>query len=215
MCAVSLTPPMLIAYWLLAFAPTYGVPRGLVFAVVLAPAYVLFALCLMIVSPVASRLLRWRTPADAEMVIAEMGWPLLRWVRYGASLHLARLVAGTLFRGTPLWTLHLRLNGARLGRRVFINSLSVSDYNLLECGDDVVVGGGVHMSGHTVEFGIVKTAAVRIGSNVTIGLGSVVEIGVEIESNVQVGALSFVPKYARLEGGHVYAGAPVQPLHPH
>jgi hypothetical protein len=39
----------------------------------------------------------------------------------------------------------------------------VSDYNLLECGDDVVIGGGVHLSGHTVEAGIVKTARIRLG----------------------------------------------------
>jgi acetyltransferase-like isoleucine patch superfamily enzyme len=146
------------------------------------------------------------------MRIADMDWALLRWVRYGASIHLARVIAGSWFRGTPLWTGHLRLNGARLGRRVYVNSLSVSDYNLIECGDDVVIGGSVHLAGHTVEAGVVKTARVRLGSNVTIGLGSVIEIGVEIGSHAQVGALSFVPKYTKLKGGVVYAGAPAVPL---
>jgi acetyltransferase-like isoleucine patch superfamily enzyme len=136
----------------------------------------------------------------------------MRWARYGASIHLVRIVAGTLFRGTPLWTGHLRLSGARLGKRVYINSLSVSDYNLIECGDDVVIGGAVHLSGHTVEAGVLKTARVRLGDNVTIGLGSVIEIGVEIGSDAQVGALSFVPKYTKLKGGMVYAGAPAMPL---
>ena len=70
--------------------------------------------------------------------------------------------AGTLFRGTPLWTSHLRLSGARLGKRVYVNTLSISDYNSLECGDDVVIGGAVHQSGHTVEAGVVKTARVRL-----------------------------------------------------
>ena len=95
---------------------------------------------------------------------------------------------------------------------MYVNSLSVSDYNLIECGDDVVIGGAVHLAGHTVEAGVVKTARVRLGNNVTIGLGSVVEIGVEIGSNSQVGALSFVPKYTKLEGGVVYVGAPAKPL---
>ena len=35
----------------------------------------------------------------------------------------------------------------------------------------------------------------------TIGLGSFIEIGVEIRDGCQVGALSFVPKPNRLEGG--------------
>ena len=88
----------------------------------------------------------------------------------------------------------------------------MSDYNLIECGNDVVIGGAVHLSGHTVEAGVVKTARVRLGNNVTIGLGSVIEIGAEIGSDSQVGALSFVPKYATLKCGVVYAGAPVIPL---
>jgi hypothetical protein len=40
----------------------------------------------------------------------------------------------------------------------------VSDYNLIECGDDVVIGGAVHLSGHTVEAGVVKTARIRLGN---------------------------------------------------
>jgi acetyltransferase-like isoleucine patch superfamily enzyme len=166
----------------------------------------------MIISPLAMRGLRWRTPLDMEMRIADMDWALMRWVRYGASIHLVRIVAGTWVRGTPLWTSHLRLSGARLGKRVYVNSLSVSDYNLIECGNDVVIGADVHLAGHTVEAGVVKTARVRLGNNVTIGLGSVIEIGVEVGSDAQVGAMSFVPKHTKLMGGVVYAGVPVMPL---
>ena len=95
---------------------------------------------------------------------------------------------------------------------MYVNSLSVSDYNLIECGDDVVIGGAVRLSGHTVEAGVVKTAPVKLGDNVTIGLGSVIEIGAEIGSDCQIGALSFVPKHARLPGAVVYGGVPAVPL---
>jgi acetyltransferase-like isoleucine patch superfamily enzyme len=212
-CGVSAAPVVLVWQWLLpVVAGSSPVARWALVSVSIAPSYVLFAVCLMIVSPLALRLLRWQTPPDAEMRITDIDWPLLSWVRYGASLHLVRVIAGTLLRGTPLWTAHLRLSGARLGKRVYVNSLSVSDYNLIECGDDVVIGGGVHLSGHTVEAGLVKTARVRLGNNVTIGLGSVIEIGVEIGSDSQIGALSFVPKHTKLEGGIVYVGTPAKPL---
>src|SRR5205807_9718685 len=125
----------------------------------------------------------------------------------------ARLLAGTFIRASPIWTVHLRLNGTRLGKQVYVNSLAVSDYNLLECGDDVVIGGAVQLSGHTVEQGVVKTARVRLGDRVTVGLGSVIEIGVEIGSNCQIGALSFVPKDAKLRGGAVYVGIPARRMH--
>jgi acetyltransferase-like isoleucine patch superfamily enzyme len=211
-CGVSAAPVVLIWYGLVSATASAPIARLALFSVAIAPSYVLFALCVMTVSPLTLRLLRWHTPPDAEMRIADIDWALLRWVRFGASIHLVRVIAGTLFRGTPLWTSHLRLSGARLGKRVYVNSLSISDYNLIECGDDVVIGGAVHLSGHTVEAGIVKTAHVRLGNNVTIGLGSVIEIGVEIGSDSQVGALSFVPKYTKLKGGVVYAGTPAMPI---
>jgi acetyltransferase-like isoleucine patch superfamily enzyme len=104
------------------------------------------------------------------------------------------------------------MNGARIGRRVFINTLSIADHNLLDIGDDVVIGADVHISGHTVEDGVLKTAAVRLGSHVTIGLGAVIEIDVDIEPHCQIGALTFVPKHSRLESHTVYVGIPARPL---
>ena len=119
------------------------------------------------------------------------------------------LLAGILFRGSPVWTVYLRLNGARLGRRVYVNTLSISDHNLLEFGDDVVIGGDVHISGHSVEGGMLKTAPVRLGRGVTVGLGSVINIGVDAGADCQVGALSLVPEHTRLDSGGVYVGVPV------
>jgi len=125
------------------------------------------------------------------------------------ATHIVRMLAGTLFRGSPVWTAYLRLNGARIGRRVYVNTLFISDHNLLELGDDVVIGADVHLSGHTVEGGVVKTARVRLGPNVTVGLGTVVGIDVDIGPNCQIGAMSLVPKHVTLEPDAVYAGVPV------
>lgn len=211
-CAIAAAPAVLIAIELLRYSSENLLARVALISLPIVPLYMLFALCLMIVSPLAMRMFGWETPDNVATPLANLDWPLLRWVRYGASIHLVRIVAGSVFRGTPLWTMHLRLGGARLGKRVYVNSLSVSDYNLIECGDDVVIGGGVHLSGHTVENGLLKTARVRLGNGVTIGLESVIEIGVDIGAGAQVGALSFVPKYATLAGGRVYAGTPAMPI---
>jgi acetyltransferase-like isoleucine patch superfamily enzyme len=211
-CGLAALPSTLISFRLTSLAAADSVVRLMIVSAGVVPLYVLFALCLLVVSPVVLRIVRWHTPPDEAMRIADLEWNLLRWVRYGASLHVARVLAGTLFRGTPIWTAHLRLGGARLGKRVYVNTLAVSDYNLLDFGDDVVIGDAVHVSGHTVEAGVVKTAQVRLGRNVTIGLCSVIEIGVDIGAGAQVGALSFVPKYTRLPGGVVYVGTPAMPV---
>ena len=210
-CGAALFPVLYL--WSKLSESTPGLSaRLLVLSLAVAPGYVLFSLLLMAVSGLAVRVLRWGTPPGLETRIADIEWPLLHWARYMTAIHLVRLVAGALFRGSPIWTAYMRLAGARFGRRVYVNSLALTDYNLLEFGDDVVIGDGVHLSGHTVERGVLKTAPVRLGRQVTIGVGSVVDIGVEAGDGCQVGALSLVPKGARLEAGATYAGIPAQRL---
>jgi len=207
---LAASPAVIYWSWLIDHGPANRPLRLLLVSASLAPSYLLFAIALIGLSALANRLTGWRSAPDREWAIADLEWGLLDWARSVAALHLVRLCAGSLFRGSPLWTAHLRLNGARMGRRVYVNSLMLSDPNLLDFGDDVVIGADVHLSGHTVEGGIVKTGAVRLGSRVTIGLGAVVGIGVDIGSDCQVGALSLVPKHTRLEANAVYAGIPVK-----
>jgi len=210
---LAILPAGLLLAWLAS--ATEGPGRVALLAMAAGPAYLAFAICFMVLSALAMRALGWRTPAAAEMRIADMAWPLLDWARYVVSTHLVRLLAGALLRATPLWTMYLRLNGARVGRRVFVNSLRVTDHNLLELGDGVVIGSGVQLSGHTVERGVVKTGAVRLGRNVTIGVSSVVSIDVEIGAETQVGALTFIPKHQRLAPAATYAGIPAQRIDLH
>lgn len=212
-CATAALPVVLAWRWMLD-RPQGPALRVALIAVFAMPSYVAFALALIVVAPLANRLTGAYSPAGVELRIADFEWPLLRWARYLVATHIVRVLAGTLFRGSPIWTFYLRLDGARTGRGVFVNSLSLSDHNLLEFGDDVVIGADVHLSGHTVEGGRLKTAPVRLGSHVTVGLGTVVGIGVVVGDRCEIGALSLVPKHSTLEPDTVYAGVPVHPLTP-
>ena len=209
---LSVLPATLFWEWTFRWSLPAGWIRIVLLSMSLVPAYLLFVVGLMTLTAVALRLVGWRTAPNVELRIVDLEWPLLDWGRYAMATHVVRVFAGTLLRATPLWTFYLRLNGARLGRHVFVNSVTLSDHNLIECGDDVVIGAGVYLSGHTVERGVVKTAPVRLGAGVTIGVGSVIGIGVEIGARTQVGALSVVPKHRTLEPDAVYGGVPVRRL---
>ena len=209
-CGVALCPSVLAWDVVIRSTSPASWSRVFAFSMLLAPSYILFALCLMPLSALAMRVVGARTPPNVELRIADMSWPLMTWAQYMAANHVVRVVAGTLFRGSPVWTAYLRMNGARIGRRVFVNTLSISDHNLLEFGDDVIIGADVHISGHTVEDGMLKTAGVRLASNVTIGLGSAIDIGVEAGAHCQVGALSLVPKHTKLDANAIYVGIPVR-----
>jgi len=209
---LSVLPAALFWEWTFRWSLPANWIRIVLLSMSLVPSYLLFAVSLMGLSALAMRVLGWRTPANAEMRIVDLEWPVLRWARYAMTTHIVRVFVGTLLRATPLWTLYMRLNGAHLGRNVFVNSVTLSDHNLITCGDDVVIGAGVCLSGHTVERGFVKTAPVRLGQGVTIGVGSVIGIGVVIGARTQVGALSVVPKHHTLEPDASYGGVPVRRL---
>ena len=156
-CGLASLPVVFLWSQLARSAPADAGLRLVVISLAIAPSYVLFGLLLMLCSALAVRALRWHTPAGLTARVADMGCPLLHWIRGMVVAHIVRLVAGAVFRGSPVWTAYLRLSGARLGRRVYVNSLAVTDYNLLDFGDDVVIGEDVHLSGHTVEHGVLKT----------------------------------------------------------
>lgn len=206
-------PAFLFWTWALSWAtPPWPLVRPLILAMSLVPAYLVFATTLVLLSAASTRLFGWRTAPGSAWRLADLEWGLLNWSRYMISTHVVRVLVGTFFRSSPLWTWYLKLNGAQIGRSVYINSLSISDHNMLVMGDGVVIGESVHMSGHTVEGGVVKTGYVRLGRGVTVGLGSMVGIGVEAGDRCQIGALSVVPKNTRLDGGAIYAGVPVRKI---
>lgn len=188
--------------------------QTLVLSMSAVPAYLVFSVVLMVASAAAMRILGWRPIPDAEMSIAELGWPLCNWARYQIAGHIVGFLTGGLLRSTPVWSMYVRLNGARIGRRVWINSVGVTDHCLLDLGDDVVIGAGVHMSGHTVEHGVVKTAPVRIGAGSTVGVNAHVEIGADIGPGCQIGSLAMVPKYSVLRGPGVFVGVPARRVDP-
>jgi acetyltransferase-like isoleucine patch superfamily enzyme len=204
-------PAFLFWTWALSWAtPPWPLVRPLILAMSLVPVYLVFAVTLIVLSAGSTRLFGWRTAHDGAWRLADLDWPLLDWSRYMISTHVVRVLVGTFFRSSPLWTWYMKLNGAAIGSGVYINSLSISDHNMLEFGDGVVIGESVHLSGHTVEGGIVKTGRVRLGAGVTVGLGSMVGIGVEAGERCQIGALSVVPKHTILEAGAIYAGVPAR-----
>lgn len=210
---LSVLPAFLFWTWTLSWArPPWPLVRVVIVAVTLAPAYLVFAVALIVLSAASTALFGWRTRPDGAWRLADLEWPLLDWSRYMISTHVVRVLVGTFFRSSPIWTWYMKLNGARIGSGVYINSLSISDHNLLEFGDGVVIGESVHLSGHTVEGGVVKTGRVRLGRGVTVGLGSMIGIGVEAGDGCQIGALSVVPKYTKLDRGAIYAGVPVRKI---
>ncbi len=207
-------PTVLFFQWHLGFDLGPRPLRLFLLAAALVPAYIIFALLFMLLSAEAARLLGWRPPQSAELAIAELPIGLRDWARYAIMSHLVHVLVGVMFRSTPVWVWYMRRNGATIGKHVWINSLQVGDDCLLDFGDEVVIGAGVHLSAHTVEDGVLRLAPVRLGRGTTVGVGSHVGIGVTTGERTQIGSMSVVPKHAVLEGHRTYVGIPARPIGP-
>jgi hypothetical protein len=97
-CGLSALPAVILWSWLgTVLASSSRLLQVILLSVALVPSYIIFALALLFISPVAMRLMGWRTPANAEMRIADLDRPLLSFVRFAAANHFVRVLAGTFF----------------------------------------------------------------------------------------------------------------------
>ena len=81
-CGLAFLPVVFLWSYLARWAPAQTVPKLVAIAFAIVPSYVLFGLLLMPVSALAVRTLGWRTPTGLEVRIADVDWPLLRWVAW-------------------------------------------------------------------------------------------------------------------------------------
>jgi non-ribosomal peptide synthetase-like protein len=205
---LALWPAVALWSWAEGMLPPSGMIRPLGLGVALAAAYLVFGLALVVVLPVA----RWLTLSVGTPVgrFRYFSFGTWRWASFNALTLVLRFAFVNWIRLTPILPLYHRLMGARIGRRVQINTAVVADQNLLEIGDDTVIGGDVTLVCHSAERGHLVTAPVRIGRGVTVGLMAVILPGCTIGDGAMIAAGSVLSKGARVGPGEVWAGVPAR-----
>ncbi len=154
-------------------------------------------------------------PIKNKEVVGEFrGLPvdLLRAAAHNFLVNLAQHTFLPMVRGTPLINWFYRGMGMKIGKDTLITTTRIMDCDMIEIGDNCVIGGGAALSAHTGEKGRGVLKPVRLGNRVTIGADTMVLPGAVIEDNVIVGSNSLVPKDANLEGNAIYGGIPVKKI---
>lgn len=151
---------------------------------------------------------------NTEGEISIFSLKLWSFYNYDGLLLFFSLVFGPFLRSTWLFPIFLRLMGAKVGRNVIVNTAKVYDHDLLEIGDDTVIGGDVILIAHVAEGTRLIRKRVKIGRNVTIGQYTSIFPGAQIGDNVIVGAHSLVLKDAVLPAGTRWGGVPAKQLGP-
>jgi acetyltransferase-like isoleucine patch superfamily enzyme len=172
-------------------------------------AYFSYAICVIVVVGAFRLATRVATPLGT---FSYYSFNAFQWARYNALILLVRYTCINFLRLTPFINLFHRLMGMTLGRRVQINTAIIGDSNLIEIGDDTVIGGDVTLVGHMAENGQLVTAPVKIGRHVTVGLMAVIFPGVIIGDGATIAANAILTKDTHVGAGEVWGGVPAKKI---
>ena len=116
-------------------------------------------------------------------------------------------------RVTPFLSLFHRMMGMKIGpARASSTPPIIADSNLIEIGDDTMIGGDAQVVAHAAERGMLVTAPVKIGKRVTVGLMSVIFPGVTIGDDAVIAACAVLPKGTQVGAGEIWGGVPARKI---
>ncbi|MES2702000.1 MAG: Pls/PosA family non-ribosomal peptide synthetase [Bacteroidota bacterium] len=115
-------------------------------------------------------------------------------------------------RGTPWLPLLLRLLGVKTGKRVWMNTTDITEYDMVSIGDDTALNEDCGPQTHLFEDRVMKVGPVKIGKRCSIGARTIILYDSEIGDNVNVEPLSLVMKGENLQPDTNWGGSPVKPI---
>ena len=114
-------------------------------------------------------------------------------------------------KGTPWLPVILRLFGVKIGKRVWLNTTDITEFDMVEIGDDTALNDDCGPQTHLFEDRIMKVGPIKIGDRCSIGARTIILYDSEIGNDVNISALSLIMKGENLEPGTSWAGSPVRP----
>ncbi len=180
---------------------------ALVFCLAAGLAFVLFGNSLLLLIVLVRKLFGLGNYERRDELIS---WASVSTALYNLLLHVAGTFYLPLLKSGYFNIAFYRAMGAKIGKHTLIATHRIWDCDLVEIGEDCLIGGNSSISAHYAVGNRARLRKVRIGNRVTLGANSSVMPGVVIEDDVLVGANSLVPMGMRLRSGGIYLGVPVK-----
>lgn len=112
--------------------------------------------------------------------------------------------------GTPYIAWVWRLLGVKLGKRCYIDTTWITEFDLIEIGDEVALNDCANLQTHLFEDRVMKLGRIRIGDKCTVGASATVLYDVELEEGVGVSDLSLIMKGETMPAYTEWQGIPGQ-----
>lgn len=125
--------------------------------------------------------------------------------------HLADLFLTGKLAGTPFLCWFFRLLGAKIGSRVYLDTSDMTEYDLVEIGDDAALNKDCTIQTHLFEDRVMKMSHVRIGPRSAVGSLSLVLYDTYMAPGSSLGDLSLLMKGEALPAETRWEGIPARP----
>ncbi len=125
--------------------------------------------------------------------------------------HLAEPFLVGALTGTPFLCWYFRLLGAKIGRRVYMETTDLSEFDLATIGDEAALNADCTIQTHLFEDRVMKMSNIIIGTRASVGAGSLVLYDTALGQGAALGDLSLLMKGETLPACSRWEGIPAQP----
>jgi len=115
-----------------------------------------------------------------------------------------------ILQGTPFLAPYFRLMGSRIGKRVYMETTQITEFDHVEVGDDVALNLNCTLQTHLFEDRVIKTSYLRIGDKSTVGPMAVVLYDSEMLEGASLNGLSLLMKGETLPSWSHWEGIPAR-----
>jgi len=112
------------------------------------------------------------------------------------------------FAGTPIMNVFLRLLGAKVGKDCYINTSSISAFDLFNIGDNVSICTDTHLKGFTISDGYLQIGTIEIADDCFVGTRCCLAHNTKMESNSSMEDLTLLPEGWTIPKNENWGGSP-------
>jgi len=114
-------------------------------------------------------------------------------------------------RGTPWLPLAFRILGTKTGKRVYMNTTDITEFDLVDIGTDAALNEDSGPQTHLFEDRVMKTGTIKIGERTSIGARTIVLYDTNIGNDIKISPLSLIMKGEVLAPNTKWTGSPIKP----
>ena len=132
--------------------------------------------------------------------------------RFWLSDKLVNISPITYFAGTPVMNVFLRLLGAKVGKDCYINTSSISAFDLFKLGNNVSICTDSHLRGFTIADGYLQIGTIDIADDCFVGTRCCVSHNAKMEQNSSIEDLTLIPEGFVIPKNENWGGSPAVKL---